>query len=302
MYERILQRLLGDDYVLTGSEAQAICPVHEQRTGKVDRKPSFYFNIDTGLCFCFSCGYRANHYILWRDVKGEDLEIDEEIPEEEQIQMLRAKFEKIEPRSFTLPTIMAESDLQGFDWPSVEMRMTRGISAEAVEALEIHASGEAWILPIRHITSGILMGIQIKDGKFVRNAPVGVKKGLSLFGLNVDREFDDDKPILVVESPLDVAVCWTFGVQAVATYGANVTTDQLQAIARFPEVVLAFDNDTAGRDTTKEIEEFLIRRVVPFRTVEWPEGTKDPGDALGSIVELVESAPSAMARRLREHR
>jgi hypothetical protein len=301
MYERVLQRLVGDDYVLAGSEAQLICPVHEARTGKADHKPSFYFNIDSGLCFCFSCGYRANHAILWRDMKGEDLEIDEVVPEEEQIQMLRAKFLKIEPRSFTLPTVMAEADLQSFEWPLVEMRITRGISAESIEALEIHASGSAWILPIRHITTGVLMGIQIKDGQFVRNAPTGVKKGLSLFGLNVDREFDPDQPVVVMESPLDVAVCHTFGVQGVATYGSNITTEQLQAIARFPEVVLAMDNDTAGRTATAELEKFLTSRVVPYRTVEWPTGMKDPGDALGEIVELVAAAQSSLARRLREH-
>jgi Toprim-like len=297
MYERILQRLVGDDYTLIGSEANAICPVHEQRTGKVDHKPSFYFNIDSGLCYCFSCGYRANHYILWRDIKGEDLEVDEVIPEEEQIKLLRAKFEKIEPRSFTLPTIMDEADLNGFDWPSPEMRITRGISPEVIEELEIHASGDAWIIPIRHIITGVLMGIQIKDGKFVRNAPIGVRKGLSLFGL--DRELDPDKPVVVVESPLDVAVCLTHGVQAVATYGANVTADQQLAIMRFPEVVLAFDNDTAGRDATKELERFLASRVVPFRTVEWPEGMKDPGDAQEEIVKLVAYAPTALARRLK---
>jgi hypothetical protein len=302
MYEPILRRLVGDDYELSGDEARLLCPVHEARTGKPDHKPSFYFNVESGLCFCFSCGYRANAYLLWRDLKGEDLEIDEEIEPDEQISALRRRLERVPIRELYVPTVMDEADLDSFQRPNVEMLESRGISKIVAEMLEIRSSGGAWILPVRHITSGILMGIQIKDGKYVRNAPVGIKKGLSLFGLNTEYEHNSDAPTLVVESPLDVAVCFTHGLQAVATYGANVTEYQMQELKRMNHLVLAFDNDDAGREVTKEVEQALLTVVSDHRSIVWPDGIKDPGDARAKMRELTENAPSRLAERMRRFR
>lgn len=298
MYEQVLRRLIGDDYELVGDEAKALCPVHEQRTGKPDHKPSFYFNIESGLCYCFSCDFRGNAHILWNLLRGTELELDEEIPEDEQVSALRRRLEKIPVTGFHLPTVMDEKDLESFRMPTREMLESRGILSSAAYTLELRANEGAWIIPIRHVSTGTLMGVQIKDGSVVRNAPRGVKKGLSLFGLQSLQALQSG-PVLIVESPLDVAVCLTYRISAVATYGANVTDVQMKEIRSLGEVILGFDNDVAGRRATRTVAEDLSANSIPYRVVEWPDGVKDPGDALERITDLVAGAPSSLMNRLR---
>lgn len=41
-----------------GSQGIGCCPVHD------DTNPSFSFNIETGQCKCFGCGWKGNAYLL----------------------------------------------------------------------------------------------------------------------------------------------------------------------------------------------------------------------------------------------
>ena len=41
-----------------GSQGIGCCPVH------ADKNPSFSFNIETGQCKCFGCGWKGNAYLL----------------------------------------------------------------------------------------------------------------------------------------------------------------------------------------------------------------------------------------------
>lgn len=305
MYENILRRLVGDDYHMSGDEAILLCPVHEQITGKPDHKPSFYFNIESGLCLCFSCGYKGNAYTLWRDIKGEDLELDEEVPEDEWTASMIKRINRIQVTSFTIPTLMDESDLESFQPPTPEMLESRKISAQAAAELGILAHSGAWVIPIRHSASNLLMGMQIKDGPLVRNLPGkdpvtgegGVKKSLSLFGLNVDRIPGDDT--LIVESPLDVAVLRTVGINAVATYGSTVSDDQMRYLLELPGPVLAFDNDKAGRIATDQVAEVMLGRFIEVYQIEFPKGMKDPGNNPSIMGVLLDNSINLMAQRLR---
>lgn len=295
MYEAILRRLVGDDYNLVGDEAVLLCPVHEARTGHPDHTPSFYFNIESGLCICFSCNYRANAHQLWTDIRGDVLE-DIPVPDEDEgIRELQRRLDRISVEPVDIPTIMSEADFRSFSVPTTAMLKSRGISPSVAMRLDIRSSESAWVVPIRHIATNILMGIQVKDQDYVRNLPRGVKKGMGLFGLST---MDLTLPTLIVESPLDVAVCLTHGVQAIATYGASVTNDQLAVIKGMPSPILAFDNDHAGRAIQDQVEQALLTLCLDVRRVMWPKGVKDPGD-MGAGIRDVETV-SVLDERLHE--
>jgi hypothetical protein len=305
MYENILRRLVGDDYRMSGDEAILLCPVHEQITGKPDHKPSFYFNVESGLCLCFSCGYKGNAYTLWRDIKGEDLEVDDEVPEDEWTSSMIKRINKIQVTAFTIPTLMDESDLESFQPPTEEMLESRKISAQAAAELGILSHSGAWVIPIRHSASNLLMGMQIKDGPLVRNLPGkdpvtgegGVKKGLSLFGLNVARLPGDET--LIVESPLDVAVLRTVRINAVATYGSTLTDEQVRHLMSVPGPVLAFDNDKAGKKASGQLAEAMLSQFIEVYAINWPDDMKDPGDDPDRMRVLLDSSSNLMAQRLR---
>ena len=296
MYEAVLRRLVGDDYSLHGDEAILSCPVHEARTGKKDSKPSFSFNIETGLCICFSCNYRANVHQLWADLHGGVLEdLSDFVSDDDDTQDLLRRFNRISVDPVEIPTIMSEADFMSFGIPTIEMLDSRGIAPATALLLDIRASEGSWILPIRHIGTNILMGVQIKDRDYVRNAPKGVKKGMSLFGLSM---MDLTLPTLIVESPLDVAVCFTHGVQAIATYGASVSEDQMAVIKGMPSPILAFDNDHAGLLVQEEVQRAMLNLCKDVHRVVWPKGVKDPGD-MGSAIRNVATV-SVSDERLRE--
>lgn len=290
MYLSILDRMVKE-YSVQGDEANLKCPVHLSRTGKEDSRPSFYFNLETGLCICFSCGYRGNASMLWRELTGDELDM-ESVEDNSPGLLLRARLDRALRPPEPL-TRMDEAELLMLDEPTDEMLATRGISREACTDLGIRSMGNAWVLPIRDM-SGMLMGYQHKEGKLVRNHPRGIRKSMSLFGLELATGPEE---LVVVESPLDVAVCRTHGIQAVATYGTAVSQEQIEIINGFPRVVLAMDSDEPGQDASKML---MAALTCDTRVADWPSGMKDPGDAGPRIVEIVEGARSPLYMRLRK--
>ena len=67
--------LLGIEVSETrGSEIQARCPAHVQRTGHEDRNPSWWINADTGAHICFSCQFKGGLQSLVSYMRGIDFE------------------------------------------------------------------------------------------------------------------------------------------------------------------------------------------------------------------------------------
>lgn len=71
------------------------------------------------------------------------------------------------------------------------------------------------------------------------------------------------QPVYVCESALtaDYIVSLEQGPVAVSTFGATVSKEQIHLLRRFPLLVLAFDNDTAGRHATVSVMEALKRHT-----------------------------------------
>jgi hypothetical protein len=138
---------------------------------------------------------------------------------------------------------------------------------------------------------GELQGWQLKKTGWVRNVPVGVHKGSTLFGI----ERATGSIALLLESPLDVvrfhSVYEGPEVSAVASFGANVSEKQVDILAdRFDGLIVAMDNDKAGFMETRRI----ARRLPSFRSGvrywKYMTDVKDLGDmTAGQIISGLET-------------
>lgn len=238
--------MLGVDYMVHGDEATALCPAHE------DRRPSWSVNTSTGMHHCFSCGFGGPFSRLVEAVLGISRR------EAEQWMLRRAAASSAPSRAITAraPSV-GESDLVFFTPPPAAELARRHLDAASCAELGILWDGErdCWVLPIRDPLDNTLWGWQEKyAGGLVRNRPRSVVKSRAVFGV---REVPNG-PLVVVESPLDVARLRTAGYSSgVSTYGAAASYQQLMVIryARGKDILMAFDNDMAGRKVSREVHQ-----------------------------------------------
>jgi DNA primase len=244
-----LTRLGVEFYSNRGDEIQAECPAHEERTGHVDRNPSFYINADSGAFICFSCGWKGSLYTLI-NYKTENVDASEWLNSE---QGLSARFNRAtrEQPKIQEQTYITESMLSAFIEPPVDALRSRGLTQSASKqyGLVWDRHNKNWIIPIRESDTGKLLGWQEKgyDRRYFKNYPTGIQKSRALFGYEKYKSGD----MIIVESPLDVIRLASLGITGgVATYGALVSDYQFNLIRGGERVIFAMDNDEAGKTST----------------------------------------------------
>jgi 5S rRNA maturation endonuclease (ribonuclease M5) len=94
--------------------------------------------------------------------------------------------------------------------------------------------------------------------------------------------------VFVCEGPFDV---WRIGPPAVATFGTQVTSEQILGMSKYPTVILCFDNDHAGGVITERLGQELSLMGVKVFDGRGLFDTKDPGD-------LTEEQASKLKREL----
>lgn len=263
-------------------EIQGYCPVHHRTVGHVDNHPSWSMNAESGLWLCFSCGARGTLSMLVDELSGGSVD---------SFGVQRLLVEHGLNRLFTPPSSPQEKQLDTSDFFSF-VRVSdarcfhRNLDPDLVfsHGVRWNPVNKAWAIPIFHI-SGVLQGWQEKKIGSVRNYPVGVEKGSTLFGIERFRS----KTVVLVESPLDVIrFSGVFKTpQAVASFGAHVSNQQMRLLTSIADtVVIALDNDKAGKEANK----ILFKRLAnPRKGIRWWNygGTdaKDIGDMTDTEIE-----------------
>lgn len=248
-------------------EVYALCPMHMERVGKPDTKPSWSVNRQTGLSHCFSCGYSSDFVGLVMDVmkcntaeairwvrrNGMVLGILDTIPGRLDPPGVKKKPERLVP----------EAVLSQFVPPPEKALQSRLVTAEAAAAYGVlwDEEEEGWILPIRW-PDGVLLGWQFKKGSFVSNEPKKMRKRGCLFGVHAFRR----GRMVLVESPLDCLYLWSNGIEGgVSTFGVHVSDEQTRIITEYAEsLVIALDNDKPGQKEALRIARRLGRQLPTF--------------------------------------
>jgi hypothetical protein len=246
------------------------CPFHD------DRRPSFSVHSSSGKWYCFAgCGGGS---LEWLVVKLRKVTIGQA---QRWTVGIDSMWVPCEPAPE--PELEAHDEDEFFDRftepPSVALA-DRGISAEAAADLSIRWDRDrrAWVLPAFNPDTDELIGWQFKSRDLVWTE-LGTKKSRTLFGIDV---FKTGTPAVLLESPLDVAVLRTAGLEGgLASFGADVSRRQLRLLAeRASRIVVALDNDDAGRKFAEKIaasEELAGKTLFQFNYDAAPD-CKDPGE------------------------
>lgn len=143
--------------------------------------------------------------------------------------------------------------------PAREYLLSRGITPEALKGVDFRYQANA-----RQTGSGAVMffiaagdkGKEILNGRLF-NPPSGEGKTHNIgstagrYWRHLGHSYDPAQPVFVTEGILDALSLHTLGVQAVAVLAAGQDPGKVD-LAEFQNLVLAFDNDDAGRRAVKK--------------------------------------------------
>ena len=260
---------LGIETSPRGDELIGLCPMHLERTGQEDNNPSWSMNAETGVHHCFSCGYKGTLLTLVAEIKEFTTQwgiIDFDSAKEWLRNNIEVNFEylarqleeaRISYVPIPAPVGMSEARLSIFDSIPPEWAMSaRGLTEDGcvLYGVKWSPANNSWITPIRNPQSHKLMGWQEKSQtqRLFRNRPTGVAKSKTLFGLDAFR----GGTMIVVESPLDAVRLGSLGVSGgVSTFGASVSSDQVQLMKQADKLIIAMDNDPAGKKASLDLLE-----------------------------------------------
>lgn len=278
----------------SGDEILGKCPMHLQRTGSEDRHPSWSINSRTYLHHCFSCGYAGTLTTLYRDLVGE---VPEDIEWELTKQSLVSSLEKTKKEEAVAGPEVNEWVLSNYTDIPERLLVRRNLQRDAIDFFGVRwdSTNKTWVIPVR-TPEGSLMGFQFRQKGIVLNHPPGMEKSSTLFGFNL---FSQESRITIVESPLDAVRLFGVGIPAVSSFGAAISTAQMDLLGRnFRYVISAMDNDAAGNRAKEALHRALTKRgCVVFDFNYRGLSAKDPGD-IESDQELYKAWNSSFSLNL----
>jgi DNA primase len=282
MIEDLLDEIGVEDIQPKDNEVGARCPQHEQRTGEREHHPRHWFiNRSTGQHHCFSCGYKGSLIRLVMDMTRQGLWDAYRLIHHFDVELDGPQAEV----DWQPPVLDIAVQLARFGEPPQRAVLRRRLCLNSIDKFGVRWDYDdpAWIFPIFG-PGGELWGWQAKGADMVRNFPPGIRKSRTLFGLPV---LSSDVYVVLVESPLDAVYLDTLGYPALASFGAGVSDAQMRLIIEHvDELVLALDNDSAGREETRRLLHGRWHHRLPMSIFNY-KGTaaKDPGECLSNEVD-----------------
>lgn len=278
-------------------ELVALCPLHEARTGKKDHTASWSYNAELGVFHCFSCGYGGSSVQLVVDMldlrnrwDAPDYDAAEEWLRtfdldlgslDKKVKRLQERFSSWEgPAPKPIP--MTEARLALFVDPPEWALLKRGIDLASAKTYGVLWEDEtdSWILPIRGPEDHKLWGWQQKGegNRLFLNRPTGIKKSQTFFGW--DTVGESPKVVIVVESPLDAVLLYHLtGLPCVAIMGTKLSDTQVDLLRRADEIIVAWDNDKAGKNALRHFYVLARKLGIPFKAFAYNGSQgKDPGE------------------------
>lgn len=132
-------------------------------------------------------------------------------------------------------------------------------------------------------TGRVLIPEQKETPKYVNSPETQLfSKSHVLYGLNFAKQsIRKHNFVILVEGQMDVIMSHQMGYSnTVASSGTAFTQDQLQIISKLtPNLLLAFDSDSAGLATTAKVWEMAINQGLDVK-IAYYEGAKDPADTI----------------------
>lgn len=259
------------NYRFMGDEMSAECPMH------LDRRPSFGVKLVSGAWICRTgCGAGGLAWLVAIATGCSMNRCQEWLAGAVRMMAERTDSDDYSEDGPDRDDEFANEFMHKTVPPDRQLSRRR-ISTEAASELDIRWQ-HGWLLPMRHLRWSYFMGSQHKSSSGVySDAP----KRLSMFGIGW---WADGDTAIVVESPLDVAVLRSAGLEGgLATYGKPSRTHLRFLAERAGDIVLAFDNDEARQKYLADAisSGYLDAKVEAGEVFRWwysDSGAKDPGE------------------------
>ncbi len=191
-----------------------------------DNNPSACFNTDSGLLFCFSCGYSAN--ITQLSSLAGFLYIPSKTPKpdyKKDSENLWKDFEKLG---------VAYND---------NYLINRGVTEQNIKDFDIRKMNKGIVFLFRD-SENHLTGCQIRQ---YYSKPKYLTFGKrSLWDLRKLNTYDRNEPVYLTEGVFGAIRGYNAGKQTLAVIGAMIKQETVKELAYYPRVIGLFDDDLAG--------------------------------------------------------
>jgi len=276
--------LLHGKMIDTGSNIQVCCIYHNNGQ---ERRPSAGIHKQTGVYHCFTCGetHQLQEFISdcfgyyndagtfgWNWLLKNFLTIQVENRSDIALDVSR---DKSTDKKLTL--YVSDEELDSYRYYHKYM-YERKLTDEIIEKFDIGFDGQSQCItfPIRDISGNTLfIARRSVSTKYFNYPSEAIKPLYGVYELSQLAEFP--KTIIVCESMLDCLVCWVYGDYAVALNGLGSNT-QYEELRNLPcrELVLATDNDDAGREARRKIKANVKNKLISEFVI--PSNKKDLND------------------------
>jgi len=281
-----------------------------------DSTPSMGYKADQNYLHCFSCGESydifgacealegipkgqgINHI---KELYGYGQSTDRNSPKTPATQPEAPKLEKPKQtyKDFSDLVLKAHESLCMHDYHT-----ERGISEEVAERFKL-----GYVQDVRGMSTALVIPMLRADGSYsyqLRN--ISKEEPLQHYkpkvedageaGLFNSEAIKQAKPVAIVEGAIDALSVMSAGMEAIALNGATNKGKLYDLIqqnkAKLPPIILALDNDEAGRKAQAEIKEMLDKAQIATYSINLALQYKDPNEALTTKPEAFKALVAAL--------
>ena len=283
LYVSHIDKLNSVEY--TQNNARVTCPIHSDGHEKtpscdilLEDRVKCGVLIPAGTVHCFGCGWRASFVtfvanclnISYRDATEWILNISTYDYVEEERKIVDIDSVEKEVNNYdTLPVVTLD-ELKSYDYIHPYM-FKRRLTDEIINKFDVGYDPKTQALTFPVWVDGKCLFVARRKVNYKRfDMPEIYPK--PIYGL----DYLTTNEVNVCESVLNALTCYVYGKEAVALFGTG-SDYQISLLNKLPqrEIILALDNDTAGRAGTKRLIKQLHGKIITYMKV--PEG-KDIND------------------------
>ena len=277
----------------SSDDIMVCCPYHKDGQ---ENNPSMGIRKEDGMCHCLACGethslpevisYCFGHHndmlfghkwliknfvsVSSYDSRRDELELD----------LTRNPIERVAEK---INKLVEEQELDRYRYVHPYM-YERGLTDEIIEQFDIgyDKSTDSITFPVRDKNGDCMFVARRQVKTKVFDIPKGVNK--PLYGMYELSRVMPDK-VYVCEGPFDCLRLWCNSKYAVAGFGCLFNNYQVKQLQDLPvrSIVLALDNDEAGRKATERLKKLVTNKLI--YTVELPEHRKDVGECTDDEIQ-----------------
>ena len=288
--------VLFNKYFDSGDDIMVCCPYHKDGQ---ERKPSAGIRKSDGTLHCFACGVTRSLPEVVSDCFGYSNPIhgykwlvqnfaNVEVQERENIKVdftrgvLSDKSRVLVSSDTNKPVCVSENELDSYRYVHPYL-YKRGLNDDIIEKFDLgyDKQTDSITFPVRDKNGDCMFVARrsVKEKKF--DIPKGITKPLyGLYEVEHTTGFGLKYPVqlYICEGLFDCLRLWCNNKLAVAGFGCLFNSYQIKQIQDLPirTVILALDNDDAGRDAAQRLRKLITNKII--KEVILPPGRKDIGE------------------------